>query len=303
MNLNRFALVFIVLVVTASPAANTQTTGVPVRVDTAVALKQIMTKVEPPLSPELVAANPGAVLAADLVVRSDGSVESVTLIAGPQGFERALVTALRQWTFKPFNVNGRPARVVTMIDIALPNPQQEAEQRAYADYAEARRACERGLAVKASEVEIVCGRLAAAGDRLTLSRSLERARAFELHGRSLAAAGRNAEALGRFQQAVGAQRQGLRREGVDVEADADLAALMALIAETYVRMRNLKAADEQFASSIAMFERAMVAVPDLRDNYSNRLAGVLQQAAELKRTLGQAAEAKAFEARATRLAR
>ena len=185
MNLNRFALVFIVLVVTASPAANTQTTGVPVRVDTAVALKQIMTRVEPPLSPELVAANPGAVLAADLVVRSDGSVESVTLIAGPQGFERALVTALRQWTFKPFNVNGRPARVVTMIDIALPNPQQEAEQRAYADYADARRAGE----------------------------------------------------------------------------------------------------------------------PDLRDNYSNRLAGVLQQAAELKRTLGQAAEAKAFEARATRLAR
>src|ERR1051325_8596207 len=64
-----------------------QTIGRPVRFDTAVAVKQLTKRVEPIFPPELVTANPGAVLAADLIVRANGTVESVTVVTSPTGLD------------------------------------------------------------------------------------------------------------------------------------------------------------------------------------------------------------------------
>jgi tetratricopeptide (TPR) repeat protein len=177
----------------------------------------------------------------------------------------------------------------------------QADQQTYNDYSQARAACERALATNASDMETVCRKAAEAGDRLTPSRLLERAHAFLLHGRSLAATGQNAEALKRFEQAVAARRQGLRSEGVREDSDADLATSMAFIAETHIRLKNPKAADDHYSAAIATFERAIVAVPELRAAYSRRLTIVLRRAAELKRALGQNAEALSLEAKAERL--
>ena len=114
---------------TASVIPHAQPIGRPVRFDTDVALKQVTKRVEPVLPPDLVTANPGAVLAADVVVRANGTVESVTIVTAPPGLDTPLTAALQQWTFQPFLVNGRPVRAVVMIDVALADPRAEAERR------------------------------------------------------------------------------------------------------------------------------------------------------------------------------
>src|SRR3954467_15606319 len=88
-------MLFAVLLMVDSAAAG-QVAGAPVRFETAKGLKQAVEQVEPHFPPDIVAANPGAVLAANVVVRADGRVESVSFVTGPSALERPFVEALRQ---------------------------------------------------------------------------------------------------------------------------------------------------------------------------------------------------------------
>ncbi|HEY1308567.1 MAG TPA: energy transducer TonB [Vicinamibacterales bacterium] len=293
------AATLLAVLIMVSLASASQIGGAPVRFDTAEALKQTVKRVEPSLPPDIVAANPGAVLAADVVIRADGTVESVTLVTGPGALERPFVEALRQWVFRPFLRNGRPVRAVAMIDLALANPREESLRKASNDYLAAELACERALATDARSAEPVCLHAVSLSETLDASRRLERSHALGDHGISLAAAGRNADALARFEQAIAAHQDVLRAERSDSAADADMAGLLTAAAGMEARLNRLSAAAARYTTAISILERAIETLPEFRERYLPRLRNALEQAAVVKRALGESGEAAALEKRAS----
>jgi TonB family protein len=57
------------------------------------------------------------VIALDVVVGSDGSVESVRPLGGPPILEHAAADALRWWRFEPYRVNGKPMVAETTVAV------------------------------------------------------------------------------------------------------------------------------------------------------------------------------------------
>lgn len=62
----------------------------------------------------------GGVVVMHAIIGKDGKVEKLTLISGPAGaYSDAFMDAARQWEFKPYLLNGQPARVDTTITMSV----------------------------------------------------------------------------------------------------------------------------------------------------------------------------------------
>ena len=46
-----------------------------------------------------------------LLIGCDGKVQSVTIISGPEALRQVTVDAVKQWIYRPYLVNGKPASV------------------------------------------------------------------------------------------------------------------------------------------------------------------------------------------------
>ena len=53
----------------------------------------------------------------DAVISKDGAVENLTVISGPPELQQSSLDAVRQWTYKPFLLNGDPVEVKTTINV------------------------------------------------------------------------------------------------------------------------------------------------------------------------------------------
>jgi TonB family protein len=53
----------------------------------------------------------------DAVIGKDGTVESLTVVSGPPALRTSAQDAVRQWTYKPFLLNGDPVEVKTTITV------------------------------------------------------------------------------------------------------------------------------------------------------------------------------------------
>jgi TonB family protein len=53
----------------------------------------------------------------EAVIGTDGTVESLRVISGPQELQQSALDAVRQWTYKPYLMNGEPVEVETTINI------------------------------------------------------------------------------------------------------------------------------------------------------------------------------------------
>jgi TonB family protein len=51
------------------------------------------------------------------IIGKDGSVENLTAVSGPNELQQSALDAVRQWTYKPFLVNGDPVEVKTSINV------------------------------------------------------------------------------------------------------------------------------------------------------------------------------------------
>ncbi len=51
------------------------------------------------------------------IVDDHGKVTKLTVVAGPEGLRDAALTAVRQWTYKPFQLNGAPVFVSTVVTV------------------------------------------------------------------------------------------------------------------------------------------------------------------------------------------
>lgn len=53
----------------------------------------------------------------DAVIGKDGSVEKLTVGSGPKELQQSALDAVRQWTYKPYLLNGNPAAVKTTVQV------------------------------------------------------------------------------------------------------------------------------------------------------------------------------------------
>lgn len=56
----------------------------------------------------------------DAVIGTDGSVQDLRPISGPEELVSAAMDAARLWRFQPYEVNGHPLRVETTLSVTFP---------------------------------------------------------------------------------------------------------------------------------------------------------------------------------------
>jgi TonB family protein len=267
-----------------------------VRVSMNDAKAHILTKVDPIVPPEATQARVGGIVSAEVVIRADGSVEAVTILAGPDMLHRSAIEAVTRWTFKPFVDRGRAARVVTIVDVPFPDPIRDEEKRRADAYwtrdPQCRRLLESG---SPSEAERVCRELAEASEQLPADRVLERSHAWFVLGTATLRAGRPREALALFERSLA-----IRRKAVPY-SDADNASTVAQIATVQASLGEIAKAEASFAASVQEFEAAMKALPDMQELYAPQLAQILRASAGFERSVADTKAAAALETKAAAL--
>jgi TonB family protein len=88
-----------------------------VQVPAEVMEKLLVHRVEPVYPAEARKDNLQGIIALDIVVARDGSVQSMRPLNGPDVLARAAMDALRWWKFEPYRVNGEPAAVETTVAV------------------------------------------------------------------------------------------------------------------------------------------------------------------------------------------
>jgi TonB family protein len=81
-----------------------------------VAMRLLKTKVDPTY-PGDVRASGTVVLHA--LISSKGRVESLDVLSGPVMLQQSALVAVRQWTFRPYLLNDKPAEVETTLDVVF----------------------------------------------------------------------------------------------------------------------------------------------------------------------------------------
>jgi hypothetical protein len=92
-----------------------------IRVDTSVAMSQLIRQVNPVHSPENRQKHLQGTVQLHIVIDRDGSVVRAEPVSGPPELTQESVDAVRQWLFKPTLLNGDPVEVDTTVTIIFSN--------------------------------------------------------------------------------------------------------------------------------------------------------------------------------------
>jgi TonB family protein len=91
----------------------------PVRISGGVMAGQLLTKVNPVYPAEARANGVQGTVVLHAIIGRHGSVEKLTVVSGPDALQAAALDAVRQWTYKPYLLNGQPVEVDTTIVVNL----------------------------------------------------------------------------------------------------------------------------------------------------------------------------------------
>lgn len=78
---------------------------------------QVLTKVPPKYPPEAKKARVQGKVVLDAVIGTTGHVENLKVVSGPSELQQSAMDAVRQWTYKPYLLNGKPIEVKTTINV------------------------------------------------------------------------------------------------------------------------------------------------------------------------------------------
>lgn len=96
---------------------STKNTDGPMAVSADVMQKQIVHKVPPVYPEDAKKAQITGIVELEAVIGKTGEVEHLTVVSGPRELQQPALDAVRQWTYKPFLMNGTPVEVKTPIKI------------------------------------------------------------------------------------------------------------------------------------------------------------------------------------------
>jgi TonB family protein len=77
----------------------------------------LLNKVVPVYPAEAKKARIQGTVVLDAVISKDGKVENLRVLSGPNQLQQSSIDAVRQWTYKPFLLNGDPIEVKTTVNV------------------------------------------------------------------------------------------------------------------------------------------------------------------------------------------
>jgi TonB family protein len=89
----------------------------PVRVSPGVMAGQVLTRVDPIYPPEAKANDVEGVVVLHAVISKTGEVRDLDIVSGPDELRTSAIDAIRQWTYRPYLLNGEPTEVETTVTV------------------------------------------------------------------------------------------------------------------------------------------------------------------------------------------
>jgi len=77
----------------------------------------ILTKVAPVYPDDARAAHISGTVVLHAIIGKDGNVENLVVVSGPKELQASALDAVKQWTYKPYLLNGNPTEVETTIHV------------------------------------------------------------------------------------------------------------------------------------------------------------------------------------------
>jgi TonB family protein len=90
-----------------------------VRISGGVMAEQILSRVDPVYPAEAKAQGIQCSVVLRAVIDGNGTVQNLTVVAGNGMLAAAAVDAVRQWTYKPYLLNGEPTAVDTTVTVTF----------------------------------------------------------------------------------------------------------------------------------------------------------------------------------------
>ena len=97
--------------------ASTASSGRVIRVSGGVMAGNRLSSVPPVYPPEAKAQHIAGVVVLSARIGKDGMVHNLQPVSGPQLLSQAAITAVQQWTYQPYMLNGKPVEVDTVITV------------------------------------------------------------------------------------------------------------------------------------------------------------------------------------------
>jgi protein TonB len=89
----------------------------PARVSSGVMAGLLQHKVDPIYPEDAKARGISGAVVLHAIIDQQGKVDKLSVISGPEVLRDASLTAVRQWTYKPYMLNGRPQSVETTVTV------------------------------------------------------------------------------------------------------------------------------------------------------------------------------------------
>jgi TonB family protein len=102
---------------TAGNDNHTPQTNGTLTVPASVVAENILTKVAPKYPDAAKKARIQGKVLLEAVLGKDGSIENLRVISGPKELQESSLDAVRQWTYKPYLLNGDPVEIKTTISV------------------------------------------------------------------------------------------------------------------------------------------------------------------------------------------
>jgi protein TonB len=77
----------------------------------------LLTKAVPVYPPAAKKAKIQGTVVLSVIIGDDGNVKNIQVLSGPNELQQSSIDAVRQWTYKPYLLNGDPIEVKTTINI------------------------------------------------------------------------------------------------------------------------------------------------------------------------------------------
>jgi len=91
--------------------------GAPLTVPAGVMAGNVLKKVAPKYPVEAKQERIQGTIVLNAVINKEGAIEELTVASGPKELQQSSLDAVRQWTYKPYLLNGNPVEVTTTINV------------------------------------------------------------------------------------------------------------------------------------------------------------------------------------------
>jgi TonB family protein len=103
--------------VPASDNSNATKTPKQLSVSSAVMAENLLSKSVPVYPPAAKKAKVQGTVVLSAVIGKDGNIKSLRVLSGPSELQQSALDAVRQWTYKPYLLNGDPIEVLTTVHV------------------------------------------------------------------------------------------------------------------------------------------------------------------------------------------